>query len=95
MSAWPQAVWIVREIQNQFNLNQRVLYLENRYYIFAPVSSVLDSQGKKQPELPEEYQDIKFSDDSIWFVGNNQTEDDQIIRKKQVILQLNIKVSKN
>lgn len=74
MSAWPQAVWIIREIQKQFNLNERVLFLENRYYIFAPPVA----ENVREPLLPQEYQDVQFSDDSIWFVGQTESNENQI-----------------
>ena len=80
MSAWPQAVWIIREIQKQFNLNERVLFLENRYYIFASPSSTLDSKGRKQPALPQEYDDVHFSDDSMWFIGQNVVANGEMTR---------------
>lgn len=61
MSAWPEAVYIIRQIQNALNLNQRVLRLQNRLFVFAPAAS-----GQTfQPDLNEEYD---FSDDSIWFI---------------------------
>lgn len=61
MSAWPEAVYIIRQIQNALNLNQRVLRLQNRLFVFAPAAS---GQVFK-PDLNEEYD---FSDDSIWFI---------------------------
>lgn len=61
MSAWPEAVYIIRQIQNALSLNQRVLKLQNRLFVFAPAAS-----GQVfQPDLEEEY---AFSDDSIWFI---------------------------
>lgn len=61
MSAWPEAVYIIRQIQNALNLNQRVLRLQNRLFVFAPAAA-----GQTfQPDLNEEYD---FSDDSIWFI---------------------------
>ena len=67
MSAWPEAVYIIRQIQNALNLNQRVLKLQNRLFVFAPVAS-----GQNlHPDLEDEYD---FSNDSIWFV---QKSDDR------------------
>lgn len=61
MSAWPEAVYIIRQIQNALNLNQRVLKLQNRLYVFAPIA-----EGQTfQPDLEDEYD---FSNDSIWFI---------------------------
>lgn len=88
MSAWPQAVWIVKEIQNQFNLNQRVLYLENKYYIFAAQSPTLDDKGRKKPNLGPEYDNINFSDDSIWFVGSNEIDGNQITKRNVYAISL-------
>ena len=71
MSAWPEAVYIIREIQNSLNLTQRVLKLENRLYVFAPQKE--NETGILEPDLEEEY---NFSNDSVWFVerqnNNNQ-----------------------
>lgn len=61
MSAWPEAVYVIKQIQNALNLNQRVLKLQNRLFVFAPIAS-----GQTlQPDLEDEYD---FSNDSIWFV---------------------------
>ena len=61
MSAWPEAVYIIRQIQNALSLNQRVLKLQNRLFVFAPAA---EGQVFK-PDLEEDY---AFSDDSIWFI---------------------------
>lgn len=67
MSAWPEAVYVIKQIQNALNLNQRVLKLQNRLFVFAPIAS-----GQTlQPDLEDEYD---FSNDSIWFV---QKSDDR------------------
>lgn len=61
MSAWPEAVYIIKQIQNALNLNQRVLKLQNRLFVFAAVKS----SAVLEPDLEDEY---NFSNDSIWFV---------------------------
>lgn len=63
MSAWPEAVYIIKQIQNALGLNQRVLKLENRLFVFAPAKS----STVIEPDLIEEYD---FSNDSVWFVEN-------------------------
>lgn len=62
MSAWPEAVYIIRQIQNSLSLNQRVVRLQNRLFVFAPV---VTGQQSFIPDLQESYE---FSDDSIWFI---------------------------
>ena len=54
MSAWPEAVYVIKQIQNALNLN--------RLFVFAPIDV---SAAQLAPALEDEYD---FSNDSIWFV---------------------------
>lgn len=69
MSAWPEAVYIINEIQSALGLTQRIVNLQNRLYVFAPPAG----GATFQPDLSGSYD---FSDDSVWFVqktdDNNQ-----------------------
>lgn len=65
MSAWPEAVWIVRETQKAFNIEQRLKALddrlkavENRYLIVATGDNV-------GPNLPQSIESVSAG--SLWF----------------------------
>ena len=69
MSAWPEAIYIINEIQSALGLTQRIINLQNRLCVFAPPAG-----GQTfRPDLEESYD---FSSDSVWFVeksnDNNQ-----------------------
>ena len=64
MSVWPEAVWIVRETQKAFNVEQRLQNLddrlkavEHRYLIVAT--------GSTEPQHDSSIE--SFSDGSLWF----------------------------
>ena len=69
MSAWPEAIYIINEIQSSLGLTQRIVNLQNRLYVFAPPAS-------GQPFRPDLSGSYDFSDDSVWFIeksnDNNQ-----------------------
>lgn len=65
MSAWPEAVYIIKQIQNTFNLNTRVLKLENKLCVFAAIDR---EAAQLQPDLDDEY---NFTNGSIWFVEDD------------------------
>lgn len=69
MSAWPEAVYIIKQISNQFNLNDRVLELENRLVVFAKKDS---TKTKLTPVLEDDY---TFSNGSLWFVEKDEDAD--------------------
>lgn len=62
MSAWPEAVYIIKQISKLLNLDKRVLKLQNKLYVFAKQTT---KEGAIVPDLEEEYD---FSNDSVWFV---------------------------
>lgn len=66
MSAWPEAVYIIKQISNQLNLNDRVLELENRLVVFAKKDS---TKTKLTPILEDNY---TFSNGSLWFVEKDE-----------------------
>lgn len=69
MSAWPEAVYIIKQISNQLNLNDRVLELENRLVVFAKKDS---TKTKLTPILEDNY---TFSNGSLWFVEKDEDAD--------------------
>ena len=66
MSAWPEAVYIIKQISNQLNLNNRVLELENKLVVFAKKDS---TKQKLTPILDDSYD---FSNGSLWFVEKDE-----------------------
>lgn len=69
MSAWPEAVYIIKQISKLLSLDKRVLKLQNKLYVFAqPVTK----EGVVVPDLEEEYD---FSNGSIWFVQQDNDAD--------------------
>ena len=60
MSAWPEAVYILKEIEKQLGLTDRVVRLENRLYVFAKKKA-----STWEPDLTKTY---NFSEDSVWFI---------------------------
>lgn len=69
MSAWPEAVYIIKQISKLLNLDKRVLKLQNKLYVFAKQTT---KEGAIVPDLEEEYD---FSNDSVWFVQKTDNPD--------------------
>lgn len=69
MSSWPEAVWILRELQSLLNfdekiveLNKRIDEIENRYFIAAAAKE----DGGPDIDI------TKFNKESLWFIISNE-----------------------
>ena len=68
MSAWAQAAYIIKQIETQLGLTDRVVRLENRLYVFAQPKST----SIWEPDLTGTY---TFSEDSVWFVESDEQDE--------------------
>lgn len=73
MSAWPEAVWIVREMENNLNIKNEILTLMDRDTIMADAQQV-NQNGVTRYE-PIGQSGKTFSNESLWMVTANTSSD--------------------
>ena len=61
MSAWPEAVYTVKQIEGYLDLYNRVDELKNRLCI-------IDEKKSQDEEIPAHYTNTKFAENSLWLI---------------------------